>query len=46
MAKPFHATDVERYRGLGVDYIAVLAKDRLTGATPVFENRGFIVYRL
>jgi hypothetical protein len=46
MAKPFHATDVERYRGLGVDYIAVLAKDRLTDAIPVFENRRFVVYRL
>jgi hypothetical protein len=46
MAEPFHATDLQRYRGLGVDYVVVLRKDRLTGAVPVFENAGFIVHRL
>jgi hypothetical protein len=46
MAEPFHATDLQRYRGLSVDYIVVLPKDRLTDAAPVFENAGFIAYRL
>jgi hypothetical protein len=46
MAEPFHAADLQRYRGLSVDYVVVLPKDRLPGAAPVFENDGFVVYRL
>lgn len=46
MAEPFHATGIEGYRGLSVDYVVVLPKDRLSGAAPVFEDAGFIVYRL
>jgi hypothetical protein len=46
MAEPFHATDLQRYRGLSVDYVVLLPKDRFTHAVPVFENAGFIVYRL
>ena len=46
MAEPFHATDLQRYRELSVDYVVLLPKDRLPGAAPVFENAGFVVYRL
>lgn len=46
MAGPFHATSIECYRGLSVDYVVVLPHHRLSGAVPVFENAGFIAYRL
>jgi hypothetical protein len=44
MAVPFDARDVERYRGLGIDYIVLSPRDRLPGRAPVFENSGFLVY--
>ncbi len=44
MAVPFDPHDLARYRGLGVDYVVLLAKNRLPGAAPVFENGRFVVY--
>jgi hypothetical protein len=46
MAQPFDPHDLERYRGLGIDYIVLLAKDRLADTAPVFQNARFVVYRL
>lgn len=46
MAQPFDPHDLGRYRGLGIDYIVLLAKDRLADTSPVFQNAGFVVYRL
>jgi|SRR5579863_5887127 len=46
MARPFDPTDVGRYRGLGVDYVVVLARNRLPDARPAFENARFAAYKL
>jgi hypothetical protein len=46
MAPPFDPHDLGRYRGLGIDYIVLLAKDRLAGTAPDFQNASFVVYRL
>ena len=46
MAAPFHPKDLGSYRSLGVDYVVLLAKDRLPGTIPVFENMRFVVYKL
>jgi hypothetical protein len=46
MAAPFHPNDIASYRSLGIDYVVLLAKDRLPGMIPVFENARFVVYKL
>lgn len=46
MATAFDPKDVARYRGLGIDYIVVLAKDRIPGVAPVFENARYIGYKM
>jgi len=46
MAAPFNPRHLERYQGLGIDYLAVQSDDRVPGATAVYENSKFIVYRL
>jgi hypothetical protein len=44
MAGGFDARHLERYHGLGIDYLVIEKKNRLPGAQPVFENAGFSVY--
>jgi hypothetical protein len=46
MAAPFTPGELARYRGLGIDYIVLLARNRLGATPPVFENDHFVVYRL
>ncbi len=44
MAGGFDARHLERYRGLGIDYLVIERKNRLTGPQPAFENARFSVY--
>ncbi len=46
MARPFDPQGVDQYAALGIDYIVVGRKNRLAGATPVFDNGRFLVYKL
>jgi hypothetical protein len=46
MARPFDPQAVGQYAALGIDYIVVGRKNRLAGATPVFDNGRFLVYKL
>jgi hypothetical protein len=46
MARPFDPRDVAQYPAMGIDYIVVGRKNRLAGATPVFDNGRFLVYKL
>ncbi len=32
------------YKSLGIDYVVFKNNEKLTGATPIFENRGYAVY--
>ena len=36
--RAFDPKDVERYRGIGIDYIVLQAKNRRVGVKPVFER--------
>ena len=44
MAGGFDPRNLERYRGLGIDYLVVEKKNRLVSPQPAFENAGFVVY--
>jgi len=44
MAGGFDPRNLERYRGLGIDYLVVERKNRLAGSPPAFENASFAVY--
>ena len=44
MAGGFDARHLERYRGLGIDYLVLEKKNRLASPQPAFENAGFAVY--
>jgi hypothetical protein len=44
MAGGFDPRNLERYRGLGIDYLVVERKNRLASPQPAFENAGFAVY--
>jgi hypothetical protein len=46
MARSFDPRDVAQYAGMKIDYIVVGRNNRLTGATPVFDNGRFLVYKL
>ena len=46
MARPFDTRDVAQYTAMGIDYIVVGRKNRLTGAKPVFDNGHFLVYKV
>lgn len=43
---PFDARGVERYGVLGIDYIVLSRRHRLGDRAPVFENGGYVVYRV
>jgi len=45
MAAPFNPASMPPYRGLGIDYVALLASHRIRGMTPVFENVSYVVYK-
>jgi hypothetical protein len=44
MMTPFNG-DLERYRALGIDYIAVKRADSIASQDPVYSNSGYVVYR-
>jgi hypothetical protein len=46
MARPFEPRDTGQYAALGIDYIVLERKNRLTGVTPVFDNGRYLVYKL
>jgi hypothetical protein len=45
LARPFHPDDLARYSGLGIQYVVVQPKDRLS-EEPLFANMGYLVYRV
>lgn len=46
MAHKFEPQFVSQYPALGIDYIVLSRKNRLSGSTPVFDNGRFLVYKL
>jgi hypothetical protein len=44
MAGGFNPQHLERYRGLGIDYLVLERKNRLESPAPVYENARFVVY--
>jgi hypothetical protein len=40
------STNLPRFRELGIDYIVMKKNDPLTGLSPVYDNSGYLVYRL
>jgi hypothetical protein len=46
MARPFDPRDVAQYAAMKIDYLVVGRNNRLKGATPVFDNGRFLVYKL
>jgi hypothetical protein len=45
MAAPFNPGSMTIYRGLGIDYVVLQSKHRLSGVTPLFENESYAVYQ-
>lgn len=46
MAAPFDAQRLPQYHDLGIDYVVVQAKNRMSARIPVFENAGYVAYKL
>jgi hypothetical protein len=46
MAGKFQPGKVDSFAALGIDYVVVRPANRLPWRVPVFENSGFLVYRL
>jgi len=46
LARPFHPSELPRYRSLGIDYVVVQPSNRIPALVPVYANSGFVVYRL
>jgi hypothetical protein len=44
MAGGFDPQHLDRYRGLGIDYLVLESKNRLAAPLPVYENARFVVY--
>lgn len=42
----FRTWNVSKYGPLGIDYMVLQTKNRLTNRKPVYENREYVVYRL
>jgi hypothetical protein len=40
------AANVPRFRALGIDYVVLKKNDPLAGLSPVYQNNGYLVYRL
>jgi len=46
MAGKFQPQKVDSFAALGINYVVVRPANRLPGKRPVFENSGFLVYRM
>lgn len=46
MAGKFSPGNVDSYAARGIDYVVVRPANRLPGKNPVYENAGFLAYRL
>ena len=46
MAEPFRREKLPRFHELGIDYVVLSTKNRLADRRAVFENAGYVVYRL
>ena len=44
MAAPFNPGAMTGYRGLGIDYVVLLAEHRIAGMRPAFENGRYVAY--
>jgi len=44
MAGGFNPQRLDRYRGLGIDYLVLERKNRMAAPAPVYENTRFVVY--
>ncbi len=45
MAAPFNPDSMTSYRSLGIDYVVLQSKHRLSGVTPLFENGRYVMYK-